>query len=508
MRRGFRLRRRCAGLTVAGALVLGAGAAEAAPAEGEAPAEPAKKAAEPAKKAAAPAKKKAAEPAKKAAEPEKKEPEAKKPGEVRDVQGSALGVDLKVRAFALDNGLRVYVVEDHSVPAFAMHTAFDVGSRDEVEGRTGFAHFFEHMMFKGSKNVPDGGHFKYVSGAGGELNAFTDADLTQYYNILPSHYLDMALWLESDRLKSLAVTEKNFENQRDAIEEERLMRYENPPYAKALQDFFAEVWAGTGYGHPGIGSKADLEAAQVGDIKTFFDKYYVPNNAVIAIVGDVEFDDVKAKVQQYYGDIPRGQDREARPAVPHEQKALKKQVEDEHAQQPLYVMGWKTVGSNHPDRHALELLVSILLRGDSSRISRILQDEKKLVVGSVPLPAGMAGGHDAGTALGAFIPAPGKTFAEIQAVVLEEVDRVKKKGVSSKDLQKAKNQLEVDTVSSLATNNGRAYLVAQGALLDDDPLQVLTDLKKYQAVTARDVKRVAEKYLTDQWLTLEIVPKQ
>jgi zinc protease len=273
-------------------------------------------------------------------------------------------------------------------------------------------------------------------------------------------------------------------------------------------DFFSEVWAGTGYGHAGIGTEADLDAAETADIKKFFDKYYVPNNAVIAIVGDVEIDDVKAKIEKYYGEIPRGPEREPFAPVSHEQKALAKQVADEHAQQPLYMVGWKTVAENHPDRHALELLMNILLRGESARIGRILKDEKKLVVSSVPMSASLSGGQDAGAALGAFIPAPGKTFAEIQAVVREEIDRVKKKGVSAKDLQKAKNQLEVDTVSSLATNNGRAYLIAQGAVLDGDPLYILTDLKKYQAVSARDVKRVAEKYLTDQWLTLEIVPKQ
>jgi zinc protease len=503
------LLRRCAGLSVVGALMLGSGSAAAAPAEGDAP----KKAAEPeaAKKAAEPkSAKKAAEP--KSAKSGKKTAEPKKgalaPGEARTFQGEALGVKLKVQAFALDNGLRVYVVEDHSIPAFAMHTAFNVGSRDEAEGRTGFAHFFEHMMFKGSKNVPEGGHFKYVLGAGGDTNAFTDADVTQYYNLMPSHYLETLLWLESDRLESLEVTKENFDNQRDAIKEERAMRYENPPYAKALLDFFSEVWAGTGYGHIAIGSEADLDAAETADVKAFFEKYYVPNNAVIAIVGDVEFDDVKAKVEKYYGDIPRGKDREAFAPVSHEQKAVSKQITDPHAQQPLYVMGWKTVPETHPDRHALELLMNILLRGESARMSKILKDEKKLVVGSVPLPATMSGGYDAGTALGAFIPAPGKTFDEIKTVVLEEVARVKKRGVSTKDLQKAKNQLEVDTVSSLATNNGRAFLIAQGAVLDSDPLYILSDLKKYQAVTTRDIKRVAEKYLTDQWLTLEIVPKQ
>ena len=430
------------------------------------------------------------------------------PSEVKDFSGAALGVELKVRGFALDNGLQVFVVEDHSVPAFAMHTSFNVGSRDEEEGRSGFAHFFEHMMFKGSKNVPDGGHFKHVLGTGGRLNAFTSADITQYFNVVPSHYLDMVLWLESDRLKSLEVTEENFNNQRDAIMEERAMRYENPPYAAALMNFRAEVWKGTGYGHPTIGSKKDLNAAKKEDVQKFFDTYYVPNNAVIAIVGDVDFDEVKAKITKYYGEIPKGNDRSEFKPLDHTQKALNKVAEDEHAQQPLYLMGWKTVPADHPDRAALELLMDILLRGKSARIAKVLKDDKKLVVDTVPLPAMMSGGVAAGTAMGAFIPVPGKTFKDIEAVVWAEVDVVKKRGVSAKDLQKAKNQSAVDTVSSLATNNGRAFLIARGANLDGDPLSILTDLKKYEAVTTRDIKRVAGKYLTKEWLTLQIVPKR
>src|SRR5688572_16599626 len=207
-----------------------------------------------------------------------------------------LGIEMKVRHFTLDNGLRVYVLEDHSTPMFSLHLAFSVGARDEEAGRTGFAHFFEHMMYKGSKGVPDGGHFEYVLGAGGDVNAFTTADHTEYYDVLPSHYLDLSLFLQSDRLKSLAVTDENFENQRNAVLEEKAMRIDNVPYSKALQEFNASVWEGTGYGHLVIGSTDDLKAAKREDVKAFFDRHYVPNNAVMAIVGDVTYDEVKTKV--------------------------------------------------------------------------------------------------------------------------------------------------------------------------------------------------------------------
>ncbi len=424
---------------------------------------------------------------------------------VSTTTGSALDVELTVKSFTLDNGLKVYVVEDHSVPSFSMHTAYAVGSQDEEQGRSGFAHLFEHMMFKGSENVPDGGYFKYILNAGGTMNAFTTSDVTQYFAILPSNYLDMMLWLESDRLRSLVVTDENFENQRSAVKEERAMRYENAPYAGAILDFYAEIWTGTGYGHSTIGTQEDLNAASTADAQAFFNKYYVPNNAVIAIVGDVDFADVKTKIEGYYGTIPKGEANTARKNLEHKQKKIDKRVEDPYARQPLFVLGWKTVPEDHPDRPALEMLMSMLLRGDSARITRVLTDEKKMVLAAVPMPT--AGGRNAGTEMAGFIPLPGTSFADIQAAVKAEIDAIKAKGVSNRDLTKAKNQATVGTVSQLATNNGRAFVIAQGALFDGDPLFVLKDLEAVQAVTTKDIKRVAQTYLTDEWITLEVVPK-
>ncbi len=424
-----------------------------------------------------------------------------------EVKGSVLGIEMKVRHFTLSNGLRVFVLEDHSTPMFALHIAYHVGSRDEVAGRSGFAHLFEHMMFKGSENVPEGGHFKYIQGAGGTLNAFTTADITQYHEVVPSHFLDMVLWLEADRLRSLAVTDENFENQREAVKEERALRFENRPYVMGLLGFFAEAWSGTGYGHTTIGSSEDLSAATTADVQRFFDSYYVPNNAVMSVVGDVEYDELERKVDERFGGLPRGPDRAARPAIDHAISApFERTFEDRLAPQPLYLIGWKTVPESDADSQAVRILMNVLLRGDSSRITRLLKDERRMVVASIPTDS-MGGGIDAGLAAGAFVPAPGTGFAAIKSLVRDEVSKVKSRGITSKELQKAVNQLTVDTVSELATNNGRAREIAQGALFYDDPLHALTQLAKYRKVTAKDIKRVANRYLTDNWLTLEIVPK-
>lgn len=424
-----------------------------------------------------------------------------------EVTGNVLGIEMKVRHFTLGNGLRVFVLEDHSTPMFSLHIAYHVGSRDEQPGRTGFAHLFEHMMFKGSENVPEGGHFKYIQGAGGSLNAFTTADVTQYHEVVPSHYLDMVLWLEADRLRSLAVTDENFDNQREAVKEEKAMRYENRPYVSGLLEFFAEAWAGTGYGHTTIGSDEDLSAATTADVQRFFDTYYVPNTAVMSVVGDVDYDELERKIDERFGGLARGPDRAPRPAIDHAIAApFERTVEDRLAPQPLYLIGWKTVPNSDADYQAVRILMNVLLRGDSSRITRLLKDERRMVVASVPTDS-MGGGIDAGLAAGAFVPAPGTGFGAIKSVVKAEVSKVKARGITTKELQKAINQLTVDTVSELATNNGRAREIAQGALFYDDPLHTLTQLEKYRKVTPKDIKRVANRYLTDNWLTLEIVPK-
>ena len=414
------------------------------------------------------------------------------------------GFDLPIQNFDLANGLRVFVVEDHSTPSFNMTLLYDVGSRDEVQGRTGFAHLFEHMMFEGSKNVPPMGHLTFVQRVGGNNNAGTSYDMTMYYNNLPSQYLELGLWLESDRLRSLEITDANFENQRQAVQEEKAMRMDNVPYSGAIQNWLSDAWKGTGYGHTVIGSLEDLEAAQTPDVQAFFDKYYSPNNAVLVFVGDIDFADLKAKVEKYFGDIKRGPERPPTPTgAVDKSKPFERSVEDPLAQQALYLLGWHTVGQTHPDRYALDLLGNILLVGESARIPKILQDEKKLVA--------FAGGahfsqRDAGLVFIQAMPLPTSNFDAIKQVIRDEVAKMQKSGISARELQKAINSEVMGTVSTLATNQGRASSIATGALFYNDPKRVRTDLQKYQEVTPADIKRVANEYLGANWLTLEIKP--
>jgi len=416
-----------------------------------------------------------------------------------------LGIELQVDTFTLANGLRVVVHEDHDTPTFALVVAYDVGSRDEQPGRTGFAHLFEHMMFKGSANVPEGGQFAHVMSVGGDVDAFTENDRTVYVTVLPSQYLERGLWLEADRMRSLAITEENLENQRNAVFEEKAMRLDNVPYIGAVQDFFAEIWAGSGYGHHMMGLDADLKAASTADVKAFFAKYYVPSNAVLVVSGDVTTSDVRTSVERLFADIPAGTKREPFPAVDHTQRKIERRVVDPLAPQPIMLVGWKTTPHDHPDRPALELLFDILLTGNSARITRVLQDEKNIAVPE-PLGDDVSGGRDAGAVFSAFVQIGGAKAADVLAVVREHVAAVKTRGVTGRELKKAINGRAVATVQALATNVGRAELIAAGILCCGDPTHVLAELRRYRAVRPADIRRVAKRYLTDAWMLLEIVP--
>jgi zinc protease len=416
-----------------------------------------------------------------------------------------LKLDLPIQTFTLDNGLRVYVVEDHSTPAFNVTLLYDVGSVDEVSGRTGFAHFFEHMMFQGSKNMGPMAIAEYTNRAGGNMNAGTTYDITLYYHNLPSNYLDMVLWGEADRLRSLDINDKTFEVQRAAVKSEK-DRAMNQPFFAAFQDhFMPAVFAGTPYSHPPIGSLKDLNAAQTPDVQAFFDKYYRPNNCVMVLVGDVDFADVQKKVSENFGDIPKG---DQKPAPPKSDQKRGEQIDlkfdDDKAKQGGYLIGWPSVGDDHKDRPALDLLSEILFSGESARVNKILTDEKKLTVGTF-------GGHQtmksAGLVQFVAIPKDGTKPDDIKAVVSAEIAKVAKKGVSKKELEKAINSQVLSTVSTLATNQGRATAIATGALWYDDPKRVLTDLERYREVTSADIKRVAAEYITENWIFLELVAK-
>src|SRR6478672_1307765 len=279
----------------------------------------------------------------------------------------------------LKNGLRVITVEDHSAPVVAVSITYNVGSRNERQGRTGFAHLFEHMMFKGSENVGSGEHFMLVFNNGGNMNGTTNEDRTNYFEVLPANQLDLALFLESDRMKSLAITKENLDNQRNAVQEERRLGVDNQPYGKSSDTLPRLAYQNFAYAHSVIGSMADLSAATVEDVAAFFKMYYAPNNAVIAIVGDVDASTVVDKVKKYFGAIPR---QPAPPAVDMSEPAptaeRRVSLEDQLARLPRLDMAYKVSDGASSDYEALDVLSTILSGGRSARFYETIVRQKQL----------------------------------------------------------------------------------------------------------------------------------
>jgi predicted Zn-dependent peptidase len=413
---------------------------------------------------------------------------------------------LPIERATLKNGLRVVLSPDRTIPTVGLAIYYDVGSRNEVRGRTGFAHLFEHMMFQGSKNVGKGEHFQLVLNRGGEMNGTTSADRTNYYETLPSNELELGLWLEADRMKSLAITQENFENQRQTVMEERRQRYDNQPYVRswlrlselAYGDYFP-------YAHSTIGDMKDLENAPLTAVQEFFDSYYAPNNAVLALSGDFDAKEALALIEKYFADIP------ARPRPPYEPGDLAPQTAersesmlDELAQLPAFHIAYHIPPSNDPDHYPLDILAMALGDGDSARLYQELVKKKELL-SSLHVGTDSRRGPD----LFSFwaVCAEGKDAKAARAAIYAELDDIAKKGLSARELEKAKNRLRSSFVFGLASNLDRASMLGTFELFYGNADLLKTELDRYLAVTASDVQRVAGKYFAATNRTvLDVIP--
>src|SRR5215204_522583 len=319
----------------------------------------------------------------------------------------------------LKNGLRVIISEDHAAPVFSIVVNYNVGSRDERKGRTGFAHLFEHMMFKGSENVGANEHPYLAFMYGGNMNGTTNKDRTMYYEVMPSNQLDLALLLEADRMKSLVITKDALDNQRNAVQEERRLGVDNQPYGKSNETLNELAYDNFAYEHSVIGSMRDLDAATVDDVASFFKMYYAPNNAVIGLVGDVDTKTTIAKLNKYFGAIPM---QPAPTAVdmtePPQKEERRVTIDDALARLPRLDMAYKVPPGNHPDADALSVLGTVLSGGRSGRLYESIVRQKQLSTGVF---AGGAG-NSRGPGLFSFggTPLPGKTVAELEAAIEEE----------------------------------------------------------------------------------------
>jgi len=418
----------------------------------------------------------------------------------------ARNVRVDFKETTLKNGLRVITVEDHSAPVIALSITYNVGSRNEREGRTGFAHLFEHMMFKGSENVGSGEHFMLVFNNGGNMNGTTNEDRTNYFEVLPANQLDLALFLESDRMKSLAITKENLDNQRNAVQEERRLGVDNQPYGKSEEVQQGLIYDNFAYKHTTIGSMEDLNAASVEDVAAFFKMYYAPNNATLVLVGDFKTPEALAKISKSFESIPRQPDPPAVDMTEPQQKAERRQtVDDQLARAPRVDIAYKAVAGNTPDFYALQVLAAILENGQSSRLYQKLVKEKEMVTS-------VGGFMDEKRGVGALYTnatlRPGVKTDDVESAIYAEIDRLKKEPIADWELQKAKNTTRRNVVNGLQSSLLRAITIGQYATYYNDPNLINTRLDKVAAVTKEDVQRVANKYLLDTNRTVVItMPK-
>ena len=412
---------------------------------------------------------------------------------------------IPIEQFTLENGLRVVLSEDRSVPVVSVCVYYDVGSRNEREGRTGFAHLFEHMMFQGSENVPKAAHFQYIFNSGGTMNGTTSSERTNYYETLPANQLPLALWLESDRMRSLKVTQENLDNQRNAVQEEKRLNYDNRPYSNAFLRLNELIYRNPANAHSTIGSMQDLDDATIEDILEFFRIYYAPNNAVLVICGDFDPEEARALVEKYFATIP-SQPRP--PAVdvsePLEVAAPFEKYRDPFAQLPALMLGWKAPARRSADAYALTLASELLLEGESSRLyQRLVKGDESVVA-----VQGSVGERRGPSSLYLFaIPKPGRTTEEIRRTINEEIARLASEGPSAEEMEKLRNSLLNDSVRGRQTTMYRAQRLAEYTLYDGDPHLVNTEIEQYLGVTPEQIKDVVARYLhTDNHALIEVVP--
>jgi predicted Zn-dependent peptidase len=400
---------------------------------------------------------------------------------------------IEYERFTLPNGLRVILSVDKTAPVVATYVHYHVGSKNERSDRTGFAHFFEHLMFEGTENIPRHTIDKLIQSAGGQLNAHTSFDETGYEIMLPSNQLKLALWIESERMLHARVEEVGVETQRGVVKEERKVSLDNRPYGSILENLALYTAAGTPYAWTPIGSAQYIDQATIQEFRDFYKQYYIPNNAVLSIVGDFDVAETKKLVQDYFGTIPRGAEVE-RPkftvAMGTEEKTA--EIREEKTPLPALLYAWRTVPKGHADAYALQLLATILGTGNSSRLYSEMVDKKQIAVGVQAFPLDL---EDAGI-LGLFaVSHPTVTMDQLATEFKSQIENVQQSGVTQQEFEKARNQVETQYARRFNNALDKAQALAEYETYFNDPTLINTEIDRYMAVTREDIQRVAKKYL-------------
>jgi zinc protease len=412
---------------------------------------------------------------------------------------------LQYQMTTLPNGLRVILSEDHSTPIVHVNLTYHVGSKNERPGRTGFAHLFEHMMFKGSKNVEPDLHTSIISGVGGRSNAYTTEDETVFWQTLPAHYMPLALWMEADRMATLRVDDVAFRREREVVKEERRMRIDNQPYGRLNEIIYSHAFTTHPYKNPTIGSMADLEAASIADVREFHRTFYVPENATLTLVGDFDTAQTLQIVTQYFGRVPKAprpvpRDIPKEPAQTKERRA----VIEEAWPLPAVVVAYHVAYDGHPDSYPLHITSKILSDGQSSRITR------ELVYKGLALSAfGRANIIEHPNLFYAVaIVQPGVEPATVEKALIAEFEKLKSGGVTARELERSKNQFARDYILSRESNEQKANHLSHAAVIHNDITTADGEFDIFLNTSQADVQRVARTYFTDaNRVVLHIVPK-
>lgn len=406
--------------------------------------------------------------------------------------------------FDLDNGLHVILHEDHATPIVAVTVLYHVGSKDEVEGRTGFAHFFEHLLFEGTENIGRGEYSKIVQSNGGALNANTTQDRTFYYEILPANQLELGLWLESERMLHANIDIDGVETQREVVKEEKRMRIDNQPYGSFQAEMFSRVFTNHPYTWTPIGSMDDLNAAQLGEFMDFYKKFYIPNNATLSIAGDIDPEEARELIELYFSDIPAGQEV-VHPSV--EEEALEGPIVDtiyDNIQIPGVFVGYRMPGQTADDAYALDMLNTVLSRGGSSILPKRMVDQEQTAIQVVSFPYTL---EDYGIFITLALANGDNSTDVLMNSMDEEIAKLQANLIDEETFTRALNQIESSFIQSNSSMSGIAESLANYHVYYGDANLVNTEIERYRNLTREDIQRVAREYLTeDNRVVLHYLP--
>ena len=407
---------------------------------------------------------------------------------------SGQATNISYTEYDLPNGLHVILHEDHSTPIVAVSVMYHVGSKNEDPERTGFAHFFEHLLFEGSENIGRGEYMKMVQAAGGQLNANTTWDRTFYYEVLPSNQLELALWMEAERMFQAKIDDIGVETQRKVVKEEKKQRYDNTPYGQLLSVVYENAFTKHPYRWTPIGKEQYIDQAKLSEFMDFYKTFYVPNNAALVVAGDIDIAQTKAFIAKYFGDIPKGTKAIPRPTdVEPEQTAEKRVNFYDNVQLPAVIIAYHTPKLGSEDYYAIQLLSQLLSQGKSSRFQKAIVDEqqKALAVGAFAIP-----NEDPGLAMMYGIANAGVKPEDLESAMRAEVDKVVNTIISDEEYQKLRNQAENDFITQNQRVQGVAENLATYYTFLGNANLINTELERYNRVTKQDLKNAAAKYFT------------